>query len=334
MTKEVDKSSPSFLQDKLWDEITKSIADRMPNQLFPLFKEAFGKEYPKGTPIRIIQTEYPVPEGDKTVIYSDIVLLVDEKDLYHLECQMTNDSDMVVRMIEYDFHTALRHGIQMESPNVFTLHFPNSTVLYPQCNNRLPDKLICNVIFPDGSSHRYEVPTIRIQKYSLEDIREKHLTMFIPFKLLSFRPRVNSKKNPIQENELTQYVKRLILILEEEYEAGNISSLEYKDYVKFINLAEERVFHAQQHYAEEVFEVTKSVLELPSDIYRKAEMAEKLQQELKEREEEFSLREEEFSQREEEFEVTLAQQKKKFSQREEEYMRRIAQLEAQLKDKE
>ena len=133
---------------------------------------------------------------------------------------------------------------------------------------------------------------------------------------------------------MTQYVKRLILILEEEYEVGNISSLEYKDYVKFINLAAERVFHAQQHYAEEVFEVTKSVLELPSDIYRKAEMAEKLQQELKEREEEFSLREEEFSQREEEFEVTLAQQKKKFSQREEEYMRRIAQLEAQLKDKE
>ncbi len=45
--------------------------------------------------------------------------------------------------------------------------------------------------------------------------------------------------------------------------------------MKFINLEAERVFHAQQHYAEEVFEVTKSVLELPSDIYRKAEMAEK-----------------------------------------------------------
>lgn len=309
MTKEVDKSSPAFLQDKLWDEITKSIADRMPNQLFPLFKEAFGKEYPKGTTIRIIQTEYPVPEGDKTVIYSDIVLLVDEKDLYHMECQMTNDSDMVVRMIEYDFHTALRHGIQMDAPNVFSLHFPKSTVLYPQCNSKLPDKLICNVIFPDGSSHRYEVPTIRIQKYSLEDIREKHLTMFIPFKLLSFRPRVYSKKNPIRENELTEYVKRLILILEEEYEAGNISNLEYKDYVKFINLAAERVFHAQQHYAEEVFEVTKSVLELPSDIYRKAEMAEKLRQEL---------------------DAT----KEEFSQREEEFKRRIAQLEAQLKTRE
>ena len=45
--------------------------------------------------------------------------------------------------------------------------------------------------------------------------------------------------------------------------------------------------------------MTKPVLELPSDIYRKAEMTEKLQQEVKEREEAF--------------------------------VRRIAQLEAQLK---
>ena len=42
-------NNPSDLADKLWDEIAKTIADHMPNQLFPLFKEAFGKEYPKGT---------------------------------------------------------------------------------------------------------------------------------------------------------------------------------------------------------------------------------------------------------------------------------------------
>ena len=55
--------------------------------------------------------------------------------------------------------------------------------------------------------------------------------------------------------------------------------------------------------------MTKSVLELPSDIYRKAEMAEKLQQEL---------------------DAT----KEEFSQREEDFKRRIAQLEAQLKTRE
>ena len=33
----------------LWDEIFNTIVDVMPEQLFPLFKEVYGKEYPKGT---------------------------------------------------------------------------------------------------------------------------------------------------------------------------------------------------------------------------------------------------------------------------------------------
>ncbi|MCM1047894.1 MAG: hypothetical protein NC433_05660 [Clostridiales bacterium] len=42
---------------KLWDEILKAIVDTMPEQLFPLFKEVYGKDYPKGTPIVLLKTE-------------------------------------------------------------------------------------------------------------------------------------------------------------------------------------------------------------------------------------------------------------------------------------
>lgn len=277
-------NNPSDLADKLWDEIAKTIADHMPNQLFPLFKEAFGKEYPKGTSIQLLQTEYPVPDketGQKlTSVYSDITLLVNGCDLYHLECQMDNDKYMVVRMIEYDFHLALRHGVQMEAPNVFTLYFPHSTILYPDTNSNIPDNLICRVIFPDGSIHHYQVPAIKIQSYSLEDIRTKHLTMFLPFKLLSFRPRLKSVTNPIRKNELTEYINELIVILKEEEKLGNITDSECKDYLSMINLAAERVFHKQKHLKEEVFKVTKSVLVLPSDLYKEADRAKQLEKEL------------------------------------------------------
>lgn len=168
---------------------------------------------------------------------------------------MSNDKDMVIRMIEYDFHFALRHGIQMEAPNIYTLYFPNSTVLYPEKNDNIPENLICRVIFPDGSIHQYNIPTMKIQTYSLEDIRKIHLTMFLPFKLLSFRPRLKSVSNPIRENELTEY----------------------------INLAAERVFHSQPKLKEEVLNVTKSVLILPSDLYREAAQAKLLRKELDEK---------------------------------------------------
>lgn len=286
------RSTPKDLKDKLWDEITKTIADRMPEQLFPLFQEAFGKVYAKGTPIRLIQTEYPKPlnptQSKPTSVYSDIALLVNESDLYHLECQMANENDMVIRMIEYDFHLALHHGIQMDSPHVFTMYFPRSTVVYPEKNDKIPEYLTCRIIFPDESIHEYNVPTIRIQNYSLEEIKEKHLTFFLPFMLLSFRPRVRSKKNPVTPEELTEYVNRLILILREEYSNGNISRLEYQDYVQLITLAGERVFHSQQHLAKEVIKMTQPTILLPSDFYRLSEQLEKKDAELEKKDAEFA----------------------------------------------
>jgi hypothetical protein len=41
-------SSPIQLGEELWDEITKSIASKMPEEFLPLIKEEFGKEYPAG----------------------------------------------------------------------------------------------------------------------------------------------------------------------------------------------------------------------------------------------------------------------------------------------
>lgn len=176
----------------------------------------------------------------------------------------------------------------MEAPNIYTLYFPNSTVLYPDTKESIPENLICRVIFPDGSIHTYQVPTMRIQSFSLEDIRQKHLTLFIPFKLLSFRPKLKSKTNPIRQNELTEYIKELIFILDGEYKNGNISNHEYKDYIGLINLAAERVFNSQQDLKEEVLNVTKSVLVLPSDLYREAEEAKQLRKELKEKDAEIA----------------------------------------------
>ena len=43
--------------NKLWDEILKAIVSTMPSQLFPLFKEVYGRDYPKGTAIALLSSE-------------------------------------------------------------------------------------------------------------------------------------------------------------------------------------------------------------------------------------------------------------------------------------
>ncbi|MGN0412008.1 MAG: hypothetical protein ACI4FV_03145 [Lachnospiraceae bacterium] len=268
MNKSNSATSTFSMEENIWDEIIKSITEKMPLQLLPLIEEVFHKHYPPGTTVKLLSTDHIVPTKDSTHhmsrISTDITILI-QNDIYHIECQMNHDKEMVVRMIEYDFHIALQHGIMQDKSGIYTLQFPSSVVMYPGTNSQIPDKLLCNVLFPDGSTHQYSVPTVKVQTYSLEEIRTKHLTLFIPFMLLSFRPRLSSKQNPITLKELTDYVGELILILEAELHNGNLTVTQFLDYIKLINYSAVRVFHAHEQYQQEVYNMTKSILSLPSD---------------------------------------------------------------------
>ncbi len=277
--KMVGKEEKDILRDRLWDGITKYIADHMTTRLLPLINEQFKKNYAKETSIRLMQTEYAhfVDEMKPGTVLCDITLLVDQKDIYHLECQMTNDGEMVIRMIEYDLLFSLRHGKIVDAEGDIEIHFPQSTVIYPACNGAIPRKLKCTVVFPDKRRFIYEIPTMRIQDYSLEEIEEKHLDFFLPFTMLRFVPRLKSKKNPLTKNELTEFVRKIILILEEEYKAGEISEENHKIYLNMIRLAAQRVFYHKPELQQEVENMTPYTLKFPEDILR-----EKLQAEIAE----------------------------------------------------
>ncbi len=254
--------------EKLWDEILKSIVERMPNQILPLIKDVFMVTYPDDVKITLLPTEKTLPQDKDfkklTSIYSDVALMID-KDIYHLECQIKNDDDMAIRMVKYDFHLGLSTS-NFEGNNN-TIVFPNSVVIYPAPNESLPDSLTCHLVFPDGSSHDHKVPTVKIQSYSLEDIRRKHLTLFLPYKLLQFRPRLKSKTNPITEAELTDFVHGIILILREELDAGRLKQHEYEDYIELVDKSAKRVFMHYKNYREQVINMTKSLITLPSERY-------------------------------------------------------------------
>ena len=280
---------------KLWDEIIKAVVGTMPEQLFPLFKEIYGKEYPKGTTITLIGTETSTfwDGGKKSPgsTFMDIALLVGGTDYYHLECQMKNDHEMVIRMFAYDVHFAIIHTKTVDGKTgEIILRFPCSIVLYPAMDSAIPDRLQCRILFQDGSEHIYQLPTVKIQNYSLEEIREKHLTLFLPYMLLRFRPQLEMGKM-ITKKELTEYVEEVILILEEEVSAGNLTDLRYHDYVRLIRNAADRVFVEHEELWKEVDTVTERLLRLPSDEYREMkEKNEKLEEEICRQEAKYKVR--------------------------------------------
>ena len=253
---------------KLWDEILKAIVGTMPEQLFPLFREVYGKEYPEGTSIVLLETETSTFWEGKmkpsSSTFMDIALLVGGTDYYHLECQMKNDHEMVIRMFTYDVHFAITHTKAMDGDTgEIILKFPRSVVIYPEGGKAVPDHLQCRVIFQDNSEHIYTIPTVKVQSYSLEEIREKHLMLFLPYTMIRFRPRLRQKKG-ITEKELTGYLKEVILILEEEVSAGGLTELQYHDYVRLIRHAADRVFAKYGELRMEADKMTKPLIKLPS----------------------------------------------------------------------
>ena len=264
--------NPEFNDKNLWDEIFNTIVDVMPEQLFPLFKEVYGKEYPKGAPVVRLNTvsstyleDTNTPPSSRR---SDIAVLVNGTDYYHLECQMNNDEDMVIRMIMYDIHFAVQHLTSMdEKGGGFMMHFPRSAVIYPEKNQKLPEKLRCRIIFQDGSEHIYQIPTVRIQSYSMREICDKHLLIFIPYVLLRLRPKLNpNRKHPLTKKELTGLVKETILILKQELKQGYLMQQEYEDYFKLFRFAADKIFKDKKHskFRKEVDQMMSLYDQMPS----------------------------------------------------------------------
>ena len=257
---------------KLWDEILKAIVSAMPSQLFPLFKEVYGREYPKGTPIVLLGSETSSFQEDSNSppksTLMDIALLVAGTDYYHLECQVKNNSEMVIRMFAYNVRFAITHSKHIDSDTgEMTLYFPSSVVIYPEKNSDLPDYLKCRVVFQDDSEHIYKIPTVRIQTYSLKEIKQKHLTLFIPYVILRLRPRINAGNDPIMtQKELTEFVEEVIFVLKEELFNGYLTEREYHDYVSLFRLAADRVLAKHPHMQEEVHRMTEPMIKLPSMI--------------------------------------------------------------------
>ena len=86
---------------------------------------------------------------------------------------------------------------------------------------------------------------MRIQSYSLEEIQEKHLNLFLPYVLLRLRPQLNpERKFPLTKNELTAFVDKVMIILKDEVEQGYLTEQEYDDYVNLFRRAAENIFEA------------------------------------------------------------------------------------------
>ena len=90
----------------IFDDVFRTIAQKMPQLLIPLINEVFHTSYSEEEQFEQLRNEHYEKYG--TVITDSIIRIGGH--IYHLECQSSKDRTMVIRMFEYDISIALEHA--------------------------------------------------------------------------------------------------------------------------------------------------------------------------------------------------------------------------------
>ena len=98
-----------------------------------------------------------------------------------------------IRMIEYDFAIGIEHA--EKQGRRYRIEFPKSCVLFLRSSGNTPDYLEADVVFPDGNTYLYSIPTIKMADYTKDSIFEKNLLMLLPFYIMRYEKKGHDFNN-------------------------------------------------------------------------------------------------------------------------------------------
>lgn len=241
-----------------YDDVFRTLLNDCSNLIIPVINEVFGESYTGDEHIIFSPNEHFLnkQDGDENERVTDTSFKIVGTEIkkYHWECQSSADSSMLVRFFEYDTQIALDEGEIRE--NVLTVTLPHSAVLFLRYDTSTPDCMKIEIITPGGSVS-YNIPVMKSQLYTIEEIFEKKLLFLIPFYIFSHESRFEEyNKDMDRLNALKVEYGHIVCGLEELLDAGKIS-----EYIKctIIDMSNKVLGHIAQKY-ENVKEGVKSVM--------------------------------------------------------------------------
>ncbi len=196
-----------------YDDVFRTMLNDCTRFILPLLNEIFGEHY-DGTEKIVFANDYHfknMQDGGEEKIITDLSFKVISKwgeKKYHLECQATIDNSMIISFFEYDSQIALDDATiekdGKKSGGVLTVTFPHSAVLFLRSNENTGDVMKMKFVTPGGKLE-YDIPIIKMQKYTLRDIWNKEMYLLIPFYI--FTHEANFPKYNEDETALKELVK-------------------------------------------------------------------------------------------------------------------------------
>jgi hypothetical protein len=92
-------------------------------------------------------------------IASDMMITIGG-DAFLIEAQINNDESIALRVFQYSFAYAVR--TRRTAGDVTTLDIPAARIVYWETTRRTPDKVTTRLVFPDKTTHDYEVDALKV----------------------------------------------------------------------------------------------------------------------------------------------------------------------------
>ena len=244
----------------VFNDVFRTIAQKMPQLLIPLINEVFHTNYSEDTDFEQLRNEHYEKYGK---IITDSIIRIGPH-LYHIECQSKRDADMVIRMFEYDISIALEHTSKAE--DIWEIEFPQSCVLYVRNHRHLPEYHTAIVKFADGQQVTYQVPIIHAQKYTVNALFEKQLLILLPYHILRYEYFLKSNKtNEKKVEQLLEDYRKINQLLMETAEKEKKSGL-YQNMICVIQEITDYIIPKDSEVRKGIGDIMGgNILTLPSD---------------------------------------------------------------------
>ena len=263
----------------IYDRVAKRCISLSTRCTVNLINGLFGTNYPVDSKVTYNWTENTDDELRRTL--SDTIITINGRYSYHIEFQMTEDGDIILRVLEYGFHHAMRNQSAINE-----IDFPEPLIIYLYDRESFPNKYTLRINFGSQGTFCYEVPVFKYLDYSLEELDRRKLIVLLPFQLLRLRRAIEKERTKENMEALKKLITHDILnSLNRNVDAGNITQIEAGKLSRMIMYLYNHIYEGYEelqgvtHMAEEalVFDVDILDYEIRKLTKKKQELEEETQ---------------------------------------------------------
>ena len=180
-TRGTDKDA--IQSEKTYDSVFWTGVVKMTRYCIPLVNEAFGEHFTDQATVTLRPMKQVTRKPDAALVHGEVDSLATLSETpvtrdYHFEMEAWGKNGIAIRIVEYAAGSAYDSAVLTEHGAKMVI--PYSAAIVLRSSESLPDKLIIEIEYPGGKAS-YEVPVLKMEDYSIEELFEKRLLLLVPF---------------------------------------------------------------------------------------------------------------------------------------------------------